>query len=68
MKSTFSLLFYLKKPKNYVSGEMPIYMRITVDGAPKQLSTGKIGDPKEWNTKTCRLIVEKNMAEQSTAI
>ncbi|WP_316820494.1 hypothetical protein [Pedobacter gandavensis] len=32
MKSNFSLLFYLKKQKNYVSGNVPIYMRITVEG------------------------------------
>lgn len=40
MKNIFSLLFYLKRPKNYVAGAMPIYMRITVDGVPKELSTG----------------------------
>jgi len=62
MKNTFSLLFYLKKPRNYVSGEMPIYMRITVNGVPKELSTGKIGDPKDWNTKTCRLDSRKEHA------
>lgn len=55
MKNTFSLLFYLKKPKNYVSGAMPIYMRITVDGVPKELSTGKLSNPEYWNTKTCRI-------------
>jgi len=37
MKNTFSLLFYLKRPKNYVSGAMPIYMGITVDGVPKEI-------------------------------
>jgi hypothetical protein len=62
MKNTFSLLFYLKKPRNYVSGEMPIYMRITVDGVPKELSTGKLCDPMQWNTKTCRLDSKKENA------
>jgi hypothetical protein len=32
MKTNFSLLFYLKKPKNYQSGLVPIYLRITVNG------------------------------------
>lgn len=41
MKTNFSLLFYLKKQKNYVSGNVPIYMRITVEGnrAIKVLNT-----------------------------
>ncbi|SDL81527.1 Uncharacterised protein [Sphingobacterium mizutaii] len=26
MSTNYSLLFYLKKPKNYVSGTKPIYM------------------------------------------
>ena len=28
MKTNFSLLFYLKKQKNYVSGNVPIYMSV----------------------------------------
>jgi hypothetical protein len=32
MKTNSSLLFYLKKPKNYLKGAVPIYLRITVDG------------------------------------
>jgi len=62
MKNTFSLLFYLKKPKNYVAGSMPIYMRITVDGVPKELSTGKQCDPERWNAKTLRLDGKKEDA------
>lgn len=26
LSKTFNLLFYLKKPKNYVNGKMPIYL------------------------------------------
>jgi hypothetical protein len=37
MITIYTLLFYLKKPKNYESGPMPIYMRITVDGLPKRV-------------------------------
>ena len=62
MKNTFSLLFYLKKPKNYVAGAMPIYMRITVDGVPKELSTGKQCEPERWNPKTNRLEGKKEDA------
>lgn len=63
MKNTFSLLFYLKKPKNYVAGAMPIYMRITVDGVPKELSTGKQCEPERWNPKTNRIDGKKEEAK-----
>ncbi|WP_293931821.1 Arm DNA-binding domain-containing protein [Sphingobacterium sp. UBA6645] len=51
MSTNYSLLFYLKKPKNYVSGPKPIYMRITVEGIPKEVSTGKDCDPCKWNSR-----------------
>jgi len=38
MKTNFSLLFYMKKQKNYQSGAAPIYMRITVDGKRAEIS------------------------------
>ena len=43
MSTNYSLLFYLKKPKNYVGGSKPIYMRITV-----------AGEPSRWNAKANR--------------
>lgn len=55
MKNTFSLLFYLKKPRNCVTGAMPIYMRITVDGGLNELSTGKQCDPDRWCSRSNRL-------------
>jgi hypothetical protein len=51
MSTNYSLLFYLKKPKNYTSGPKPIYMRITVSGIPKEVSTGKDCDPSKWNSR-----------------
>ncbi|WP_236537179.1 Arm DNA-binding domain-containing protein [Sphingobacterium composti Ten et al. 2007 non Yoo et al. 2007] len=54
MSTNYSLLFYLKKPKNYVNGPKPIYMRITVDGIPKELSTGRECDPAKWISKANR--------------
>lgn len=52
MSTDYSLLLYLKKPKNYVSGPKPTYMRITVDGIPKKVSTGRECDPCKWNSGT----------------
>ncbi|VTR36704.1 Uncharacterised protein [Sphingobacterium thalpophilum] len=54
MSTNYSLLFYLKKPKNYVSGPKAIYMRITLDGIPKEVSTGRECDPSKWNSKANR--------------
>ena len=49
LDKSFGLLFYLKKPKNYVKGEVPIYLRITVDGNPKELSIKRSCNPVRWN-------------------
>lgn len=51
MKTNFSLLFYLKKPKNYLNGAVPVYLRVTVNGKPVEMSTGKKCTPTLWNGK-----------------
>ena len=50
MKTNFSLLFYLKKTKNYESGPVPVYMRITVDGKRSEIASGRECEPSEWST------------------
>lgn len=54
MKTNFNLLFYMKKPKNYVSGNAPIYLRITVAGQRYEVSTGRDCDPQRWNPSAGR--------------
>ena len=54
MSSNYSLLFYLKKSKNYVSGAKPIYMRITINGNARELSTGRSCDPSKWSSSANR--------------
>jgi hypothetical protein len=49
--NNFSLLFYLKMPKNYKQGAMPIYLRITVDGVVKEICTSRQCEPKLWSKK-----------------
>ena len=49
LDKSFGLLFYLKKPKGYSKGPIPIYLRITVDSIPKELSTKRTCDPNRWN-------------------
>ena len=54
MKTNFSLLFYLKKQKNYKSGPAAIYMRITVNGKRSENSTGRECEPSRWNAHAGR--------------
>lgn len=54
LEKSFSLLFYLKKPKKYQEGEMPIYLRITVDGIAKETSIGRQCEPDKWSAKAGR--------------
>jgi site-specific recombinase XerD len=49
MEKTLSILFYLKKGKNKNALEIPIYMRITVDGKRNEISTKRKIEPKLWN-------------------
>jgi hypothetical protein len=51
MRTNFSLLLYLKKPKNYVDGPGPIYLRITVNGKRSELTAACSVDPVQWNAK-----------------
>ena len=54
LEKSFGLLIYLKKPKNYSGGEMPVYLRITVDGIEKEVSAKRSWDPVRWNSKASR--------------
>lgn len=49
MQSNLSFLFYLKKPKGYISGPVPIYLRLTVNGQRAEMSTSKECLPERWN-------------------
>ena len=54
MKTNYSLLFYLKKPKHYTSGPVPIYLRLTVAGKRAETAAGREIDPARWNSKIGR--------------
>ncbi len=55
MDTSFRLLFYLKKPNNYNSGAIPIYLRITVDGVRREISTSLQVDPAKWSAVARRV-------------
>jgi len=67
MKTTFSLLFYLKKPKNYENGPMPIYLRITVNGKRAETTSGRECLPVNWNSASGRLRGNKEEARSFNA-
>jgi hypothetical protein len=51
MNESFSLLFYLKKPKVYIGGLLFIYAHITINGKRSEFSTGVKCLPEKWNSK-----------------
>jgi integrase len=59
LEKSLGLLFYLKKPKDYTAGPVLIYLRITVNGVPKEMSTKRLCDPEKWNGKANRAIGNK---------
>jgi site-specific recombinase XerD len=63
----FGLLFYLKKPRGYISGERPIYMRITVDGTVAELSIQRVCDPADWNGKIYRAMGKREQVRALNA-
>jgi molybdopterin converting factor small subunit len=67
MKTNFSLLFYLKKQKNYESGEVPVYLRITINLKRAEIATGRQCDPKRWNAKSGRMSGSKEDARSVNA-
>ena len=49
MKSTFKVLFYLKKGSEKKNGEVMIMARITIDGKQCQFSTKQSIQPGNWS-------------------
>jgi hypothetical protein len=47
----FNLTFYLKKPKGYESGILPVYLRIAVDGKRSEATIGRGIEPENWDEK-----------------
>ncbi len=51
MRSTFKVLFFLKRDKQKKDGSVPVYCRITIDGKEARFGMKKGIDPKLWNVK-----------------
>lgn len=59
MNKTMKVLFLLRTPKNYVSGPMPIYMRLTVEGQRFEIAIQREAEPEKWDSNAGRLIKSK---------
>lgn len=64
MIKIFHHLFFLKNPKGYKQGPVPIYLRITISGKRAEISLNRKVDPTKWlsdsgRMKGCSEIIRK---------
>ena len=52
MRSTFKVLFYLKRDKQKTNGTVPLFCRITVDGQEARFGMKCDINPQHWEVKT----------------
>jgi len=64
LEKSFGLLFYLKQSKNQKKGPLYIYLKITVDGKPVELSSKRKWEPAKWNSSTARAVGTKEDAKE----
>lgn len=55
MKHKMSILFYAKSAKITKNGLLPIYLRITINGARIELSTSRYVEKTKWNTEAGKM-------------
>lgn len=55
MKTTFNVLFFLKRDKQKKDGSIPLMCRITVDGEETRFSMKTDVDPALWDVKTGKM-------------
>jgi len=54
LAKSLGLLFFLKKPSPYRKGPLLIFLRITVDGIPRELSLKRTWEKSRWISKPGR--------------
>ena len=65
MKTTITILFYLKRAKVNPKGLVPIFQRITVNGKRIDKSTGKYIDPLKWSVEGAKM---KGTSEEARTV
>lgn len=63
MEKSFGVVFYLKKPKHFSTGEVPVYMRITVNSSRVELSVKQQCHPDIWNGEVGRASGKTDVAK-----
>ena len=63
MEKSFGLFFFLKQPKNYRNGPKYVYLRLTVDGVAKEVSTKRLWEPSRWSAEAGRATGSKEDAK-----
>ncbi len=54
LEQSLGILFYQKKRSGYAKGNVPIYLRITVNGQRVEIGTKQSYDPERWNSHAQR--------------
>ena len=67
LAKNFTLLFYLKKRSTYVSGNLPVYLRISVNGTRTEMSMGRECPPEKWNNVSGRRLGTKSEVKEFNA-
>lgn len=57
-------MFFLRRRTNYSTGEIPIYMRVTVDGDRFEIATQRSCNPDKWNSTAGRKTGSKEDVRQ----
>lgn len=67
LEKSFGLFFFLKATKKQNSAQRYVYIRITVDGIPREISTKRIWSPERWNAESGRATGSKEDAKTLNA-
>jgi integrase len=68
MRSTFKVLFYLKRDKQKANGLIPLFCRITVDGKESRFGMKCDVNPKYWDVETGRATGRTAEAAKTNAL
>ena len=68
MKSTFRILFYLKKNEPKKNGHVTIMIRITVDGSNTQFSSKLDIHPDDWDVSKGEAKTGKGYSAKNSAL
>lgn len=67
LEKSFGLFFFLKQPKNQKRDVRYVYLRITVDGTSKELSTKRLWNADRWNQSSGRATGTKEDAKMGVS-